>query len=182
VVLAVQMLWLHGRESRSVLKTQVANPGQIISTSVWSQTGGMRRSGKRSVVGGGGQRIVRESRRGWSRAIGGIRSRPLHMSVSIVVVVLVRMRPCHGISGQRWEVVSAAVTTVAVIRVMSARAVWRMMRREDTALALDLRRRGGQHIDRAVVGASALTPSVAGQARGEVGSIVGKRMGGGDVG
>ena len=78
------------------------------------------------------------------------------MTMCVVVVFVVGMRTRHGIGGERWEVVSAAVLRVTVVWVV-ARAVVRVVCCQRTAFPLDLGSSCGKKVDVetvAVVGAS----------------------------
>lgn len=74
----------------------------------------------------------------------------------VVVVFVVGMRARHGVSGERGKVVSAVVSRVAVVWVVT-RAVMRVMCCQRTAFSFDLGSRSGEEVDVetvAVVGAS----------------------------
>jgi len=102
--------------------------------------------------------------------------------MGVVIIILVGVRTGHGVGRERGEVIPAAVTAVAVVWVVSAGSVVRMMGGEHAALAFDLGCGGGQHVDGAVIRAPSLTPAVVSHAGSVVLGVAGKGVRRGDVG
>lgn len=64
----------------------------------------------------------------------------------VVLIVIVRMRACHVVGRERWEVVAAVVAAVSVVWVMSVAVVWHVCGWH-TALTLDLSGSRCQEVD-----------------------------------
>jgi hypothetical protein len=95
------------------------------------------------------------------------------MSMCIVVVLVVRMRARHGVSGEGGEMIAAVMIRVTVVWVVT-RAVVGMVRGQ-CAFSLDLGGSSCKEVDVeavAVVRAASLTAMTIGvESRGDVGSV-----------
>jgi hypothetical protein len=152
------MLWLHRCKCGGVGERQVADGRKIVATSIVtirSQTRRMCWRGKWSVVGGGGERVVREGRRGGRGGLRGVRSGALRVTMRVMVVraLVMGVTSRHRIGGERREMVATAVRAVAVVWVVSVG--WLMGRKG--GIPLDLGSSCGEEVNLAVVGRSRST-------------------------
>lgn len=137
---------LHRGQSRGrvVLERQVPEAGELIAGER-SQARRVSGSGDGSVVGSRRQRVVGKGWRRGSRRVGGVGPRPLGVShstrVVVVVGLIVGVRARHVVRGERWEVASGAVHSVAVVGVVTRVVV----RRSSEGLTLNLSSGLGQH-------------------------------------
>jgi hypothetical protein len=100
-----------------------------------------------------------------------------------MVIFVVGMRASHRVCGERGEVVSAVVTAVTVIGVVTRRApMMRVMGSQGTAVALDLRGSRGEEVELAVVGAPTETSIIRVEVRGDDAGVGSEGVRGGDIG
>jgi hypothetical protein len=144
VVIGALSLGFHGCKSGRVLERQMADRRQVqLAGTKRAQTGRVCRGCQGSVVGSGGQRVVRESRRGGSSGVGRVGTRTLH-AVAISIVIIVGMRPGHvlgdGVGRERGEATASAVARAE--HLVATRAV-----ESHVVIALDLRGGRGQEVN-----------------------------------
>lgn len=115
MVLAVEVLGLHGGEGRRVLETQVPDPGQVVATTVGAEARGVCGCGEGSMVRGWGERVVGEGRRGGGRAVRRVGTGALDVSMRVVVIFVVGVGSRHGILPDPRKVSPTAVAAVRVV-------------------------------------------------------------------